>query len=220
MVAGTTGDHVNVPGLVQPLDELVHLRGPVQHIQQLPGHMALLVDLFEHEVWEAAFLGRFHAVFHDLRVAVDDRAVFHAGQFISPGPEADDLAVLQAEDLGSERQDRGQVGADADHILGDPGHQAGTHFDGIQPILAYFPDHKAVIPFQVLGGQTDGLHHLVALIHITFHCVHATFAVILGAHDHTLGPEFFHQLHVVDHIAVVSANQVAVRIQVGLGVDL
>ncbi len=61
---------------------------------------------------------------------------------------------------------------------------------------------------------------VVAPVDVALDGMHARFAVVLRAHGHALGHELLAQLDVVDHVAVVRADQVAVRIEVGLGVDL
>ena len=69
-------------------------------------------------------------------------------------------------------------------------------------------------------GAADRFDHVVALIDITFHGVHAAFAVVLRTHCHAFSHELFSQFDIVDHIAVMRANHVAIRVEMGLGIGV
>ncbi len=81
-------------------------------------------------------------------------------------------------------------------------------------------DDKGVIAGQVAVGQADGVDEFIAAVDVALHGVHAGLAVVLRADDHALCHELLAQLDVIDHVAVVRAHQVAVRVEMRLGVDL
>jgi hypothetical protein len=187
-------------------------------VHQFPHPRRLLVDLFEHKV-RVPFLGRrVDALGKDLGLALDQAAVLHPPELYPVGPQDHDLAVFHAQDTPRQRQDRGQVRGDAGALLGQAHHQAGALFHSIQTLLTDPADDKGVIAGQVVVGQADSLHHVVAPVHVPFDRVHARLAVVGRAHHHALGDEGFPQLDIVDDVAVVRADQVAVRIEVRLGV--
>ncbi len=65
------------------------------------------MDFFEHEMVVTAFLGSFHTVLGNFRFPLNFAAVLDVGNFITPGPDSDDLAIIKAEDVPGNRQDRG-----------------------------------------------------------------------------------------------------------------
>ena len=75
VVGGAAGDEVEVPRLAHLLDVAGDVHGGVQQVQQLAGHLGLLVDLLEHEVRVAALLGRLHGLDDLLGLALDGLAV-------------------------------------------------------------------------------------------------------------------------------------------------
>ncbi len=135
-------------------------------------------------------------------------------------PERDDLAVLRADDLAGQREDRGQVGGDAGEALPDAHHHAGAFLEGVELVVVGAPDDEGIIALQVAVGEADGVDELVAAVDVALDGMHAGLAVVLRADGHALGDELLAQLDVVDHVAVVRADHVAVGIEVRLGVDL
>jgi len=189
-------------------------------VDQFTRHLRLLVDLFEHKVGVSPFRGHLHALGDHLRLPCDEAPVRHPPQFHPVGPQDGDLAVLHPEDAAGERQDGGQVGGDAGEPLGETSHQSRSFLDGVQLVLSHSSDDEGIVPFQVLVGAADRVHHAVSPVHVSLHRVDAGLAVVGGADRHPLGDKLLAQLHVVDHVAVVGAHQVTVRVQVGLGVGL
>ena len=97
-------------------------------MEQLAGNRRLFVDLFEHEMGVAAFLGGFHAFVYDFRLALDAAAITHPVQLGVIRVKHDDLSVVDPDDRAREGQDRRQVRGDAGGILRDPDHQAPNPF--------------------------------------------------------------------------------------------
>jgi len=66
----------------------------------------------------------------------------------------------------------------------------------------------------------DGFNRIHPAIHIAFHGMDAAFAIICRTNDHSLGNKLLAQFHVIHYVAVMCANHVTIRVQVGLGIHL
>ena len=192
----------------------------VQQVQELPGDLRLLVDLLQHEMRIAALLHRVHRLGDDLDRAIDEAAVLDRADLDPVGPQRDDLPILRADHVARQRQDRRQVGRDAGEAIADPDHQAGAFLERVQLVVIRAPDDEGVVALQVAVREADRIDHLVAAMDVALHGVDAGLAVVLRADGHALGDELVAQLDVVDHVAVVRADHVAVRIEMRLRVDL
>ena len=189
-------------------------------MQQLGRHSRLFIDLFQHEMRVATFPGDLHAFNYVHRIALDLAAVCHAEQLDVIRVEGHNLSIVQTHDFTGQRQDRRQVGGHQGGVFSDPGHQPRAFLEAVQAILAHSPDDKGVIALQIFIGTADRVDHRVAAVKVALDRMDTELAVVLGAHEHTLSHEGLAQGHVVDHIAVMSPHQVAVRVQMGLGIDL
>jgi hypothetical protein len=128
-------------------------------------------------------------------------------------------AVVHAQDAPRQGQDAGQIRRDAGESVAQAGHQPRALFDGIQAILGAMGDDKGVIPFQIVVGGADGRQHLPPVaVKMTLHGVDTGLAIVGAAHRQSLAQEQLAHLDVVDHVAIVGADHVAVGIQVGLGI--
>src|SRR3990172_3608169 len=96
----------------------------------------------------------------------------------------DDFAILDPQDLARQWKDRRQIRRNTGKIFSYACNKTGALLDGVQSLLRYAPDDERVISFQIVVGKTDRLQHIVALIQITFHGMHARLAVVCRTHGH------------------------------------
>ena len=68
--------------------------------------------------------------------------------------------------------------------------------------------------------MADGFDKVKTPVDITFHGMDAGFAIVHRAHGHPFSHELLAKFDIVDHIAVVRADQIAVRVKMRLGIDL
>ena len=110
----------------------------------------------------------------------------------------------------SQRQYRRQVRRDAGETLPQADDHAGAFFEGVQAVFVCAADDKSIIALQVAVSQADGVDKLVATVQVAFHGMDTGLAIILRAHGQALVDELLAQLDVVNHVAVVRADQVAI----------
>ena len=220
VVAGAAADEVEVAGLFHFVQHELHIRAASQHMEHFARHLGLLVDLFEHEVGVAALLHGAHSFGDLFGRALDQAAVRDGTQLHAVGPEGDDLAVLDADDGAGEGQDGGQVGRDAGEAFADAHHQPGAFLDGVELVVVDAADDVGVIALQIVVGTADGFDEAQPAVDVALHRVHAGLTVVLRADHEALVHEHLAQLDVVDHVAVVGTDDIAVGVEVGLRVHL
>ena len=189
-------------------------------MQHFAGYLRLLVDFFDHKVVEAAFLNGIHLFSDQFRFTLDEAAILDRVQLHPVSPQGDDLTVVGTDDLARERKNGGQIGREAGKAFSDAHHQPGAFFDGIQLVVIDAPDDKGVIALQVVVCQADGFDEIMPLVDVAFHGMHTGFAVVLGAHGHAFSHELLAQFDIVDHVAIMCTDDVAIRIEVRLRVHL
>ncbi len=86
--------------------------------QRLLDHVGLLEDLLEHEVLEAAFLGR-GCVPRDLAHLALDRLAVERGERIAIAAHLDHLALFEHDHLARVLQHRGDIGSDEHLVVAD-----------------------------------------------------------------------------------------------------
>ena len=220
MITGAAADEVQLAGRAHFFKDGGDIGGTVQQVEEFTRHLGLFVDLLEHEVGVAALLDGIHRLGNLFGAARDQAAVLDRAQFNAVGPEGDNLAVLDADDPAGEGEDGGQVRGEAGEVVPDANHQTRAFLDGVKLVVIDAPDDEGIIALQVTISQADGVDEIVAFIDVAFDGVDAGLAVVLGADGETLGDELLAQLDVVDHVAVVRPDHVAIRIEMGLGIDL
>jgi len=99
-------------------------------------------------------------------------------------------------------------------------HQPRAFFERIQLLFTHPANHKGIVARQVVVSLSDGLHRLHPPVDITLYRMHAAFAVVGRTHGHALGDELLTQFYIINHVAIMCAHQVAIRIQVRLRIHL
>ena len=135
---------------------------------------------------------------------------FDGTQFHLICPQGDDLAVIQADHFTRERQEGREIGGNTGESFADAHHQPGTFFDGIKPVIIDSADNKSVITLQVAISQANCVDEVIPLVDVSFHGMHAGFAVILRANGHTFSDELLPQLHIIDHVTVMGTNNITI----------
>jgi len=220
VVAGAAANKIQIARVLHLVHHSLHIRAASQHVQHLARHLRLLVDLFQHEVSVAALLHGAHRFGDLFRCAFDQAAVLDRAQLHVVCPEGDDLAILDADDGAGEGQDRGQVGGDAGEALANAHYQARAFFDGVEFIVIDAPNDVGVVALQVIVGAADGFDEIQPAVDVAFHRVHTRFAVVLRAYHHALFHEHLAQFHVINDVAVMRADHIAIRIQMRLRIHL
>jgi len=220
VVARPTPDQVQVPCRLHPLHQRRHMGGSVVEVEHLPRPPRLLVDLLEHEVREPALLRFLHRLRDRLHLPLDPAPILDPPQLDPPRLEDHDLPILDPHDAPGEGEERGEVGGHHGDPISDPGDEPGSLLERVEPVLPHPPNHERVIPREVVVRVADRIEHREALVHVPLDGVDACLAIVRGANDHPLADERLSQLNVVHDVPVVSANEVAVRVEVGLGIGL
>ena len=127
---------------------------------------------------------------------------------------------MHAHDPACNRQYGWQVGRNTICAIRQADNQPGAFLKGVQFIFPCPADHKGVIACQIFVCQANGLDKIIAAIYITLNRMNASFAIIHGTNCHALFNELLAKFYVVDHIAIMGAHHIAIRIQVWLGIGL
>ena len=133
----------------------------IQQVEQLAGHLWLLVDLLQHEVRIAALLHRVHRLGDRFRLrsirlpSFTERTSTRSAHRVTISPSCGRI-TLRVSGRIEGRSDETQVKPSP-----MPDHHARAFLEGIQLVVIRAPDDEGIIAFQVAVGEADGIDHVV-----------------------------------------------------------
>ena len=109
VITRPAGNNINITRRLEFSNHRFDVAGIFEQVKEFTRHLRLLVNFFEHKMIVAALLDDFYAIFDEFGGALDKAAIFDIADFIAARPKGDDLAIVQADDLAGDRQNRRQV---------------------------------------------------------------------------------------------------------------